>query len=109
MSTAAELKQKLQVSNARAAKAEVRLANTFGTVPDTCPFDGCRRYISAKAKAKNPVRAFQVHLKLHHKCKHCKTLVAAPKSVHARYCKDNPDLTESDNDGVKKEDGADRA
>ena len=103
MSTAQELElqRKLQASNERAAKAEIRLANTYGTVPETCPFDGCKRYITNNVKDR--VKAFKIHLKLHHQCKHCKSFVAAPKKAHARYCKNNPALTESDDEAVKEE------
>ena len=98
MSTAQEreLKQKLEASNARAAKAEIRLANTFRTVPATCPFDGCKRYITDKVKDR--VKAFKIHLKLHHQCKHCNEFVTPPKKAHSRNCKHNPQLTESDKD-----------
>ena len=95
-STASELQQKPQASNNnnRDAKSEIQLANTCGTVPSTCPFDGCKNYISDNAKDR--VNAFKIHLKLHHQCKHCSAFVAAPKEVHMRYCKKNPALTESD-------------
>ena len=86
----------LQKSNARAANAELRVARDRGTVPSICPFNGCKKYNINTAAKKNGVRAFQVHLKLHHQCKYCKKFVAAPKSVHERYCKKNPYLTESD-------------
>jgi hypothetical protein len=96
-----ELQQKLQLSNERAAKAEIQLANSYGTVPPTCPFDGCKKYISDTVKDR--VKAFKLHLKLQHQCKHCNAFVAAPKEVHMRYCKHNSDLTESDDEDVKKE------
>jgi hypothetical protein len=93
-----KLELRLQKSNTRAANAELRVARDRGTVPSTCPFDGCKKYVSKEAVKKNGARAFEMHLKVHHQCKYCKKFVATPKSVHERYCKKNPYLTESDDE-----------
>jgi exonuclease VII large subunit len=37
-----------------------------GKTPNTCPFDGCRNYESVAAAVKS-VKAFQIHLNLHHR------------------------------------------
>ena len=37
-----------------------------GTVPSTCPFNGCRNFESIAA-AVNMKKAFQIHLNLHHR------------------------------------------